>query len=658
MLLLNLETIMNSPSAASGRGRNLSSILVWTLLLAVFLAVHFAALFGPPLLDDADATHAQAAQHMAESGDWVTLKVNGIRYLEKPPLPYWIVAFDYKIFGDNAFATHLPIALSVLGCTILAWLWAKQAWGDRAGLYAALGMLTSTGVFLFTRIFIPEALLTFLLSLALYCFLTSLEGYRQERIYGTWAALALAVLAKGLIAPVFFFAAILPYLLLTGQWRRWKQLRIFSGLALFLAIAAPWHILAGLRNPTFGHPAGNIPIAGNVHGFYYFYFMNEHVLRFLGQRYPHDYNKLPTLLYWALHLVWLFPWSLFLPAIVAKAWKTRTQWLEHMRPDRGMTLDFYIDHSYRQDAATYVSHLKFRTRTTWLLSIYAAIILIFFSISTNQEYYTWPAYFPLIVLTAGALARIEENDDKEASTWFTVSHGLLCIFGLAASAALAWGLWESRNLPYVSDIGTLLVQRSIADYSLSMAHFFDLTGPSFAALRLPATLAAVALFFGPLLSWAFRVSKKYLASTITIGVMSVIFLVAAHIALERFAPMLSSKPFADTILAKGTAQDTLVVYGDQADASSVIFYTHQKLQHPALLINGRSSSMIWGSYYPDAPKIFLEDQDLTKLWGSGERKWLFVEGRRTEQVKQLLAGRLYQAGVLADKTLYTDRPLS
>ena len=94
------------------------------------------------------------------------------------------------------------------------------------------------------------------------------------------------MLAKGLIAPVFFFAAVVPYLLLTGEWRRWRELRLLTGILLFLAIAAPWHILAGLRNPDQGNPVGNIPTPGNVHGFFYFYFINEHVLRFLGKRYP------------------------------------------------------------------------------------------------------------------------------------------------------------------------------------------------------------------------------------------------------------------------------------------------------------------------------------------------------------------------------------
>ncbi|HKN22461.1 MAG TPA: glycosyltransferase family 39 protein, partial [Terracidiphilus sp.] len=306
---------------------------VWLLFAAIFVTVYFASLFSPPLLDDVDAAHAQAAQHMAETGDLITSKTNGIRYIEKPPLPYWLVAGMYRIFGQNTFATHLPNALAMLGLTWLAWLWARRAWGDRAGFYAGLGVLTSVGCFLFTRFIIPEAILAFFLLVALYALISSLEDGRPTLIYWAYAGVALALLTKGLIAPVFFLGAAIPYLLLTGQWRRWKALRPVTGLLLFLLIAAPWHIACGIINHDYGHPIGNHPTINNVHGFFYQYFINEHVLRFFNLRYPHDYNKMPGVWYWLAHLVWIFPWSLFLPAAVAVAWQTRRIWLKHLRPD-------------------------------------------------------------------------------------------------------------------------------------------------------------------------------------------------------------------------------------------------------------------------------------------------------------------------------------
>jgi 4-amino-4-deoxy-L-arabinose transferase-like glycosyltransferase len=647
----------------------------WLLLAAIFIAIYFTSLFTPPLLDDVDSAHAQAAQYIAQTGDWVSPRINGIRYIEKPPLPYWTIAAIYRVTGvENSFTTHLPNALAMLSLTWLSWLWARRAWGARAGLYAGLGVLTSIGPFLFTRFIIPESYLALFLLAALYGLITGLEWDRPSHIYWAWAFVALALLTKGLIAPVFFAGAAIPYLLLTGQWRRWRALKPVTGLILFLLIAAPWHILCGLANPDQGHPVGNHPTIGNVHGFFYFYFINEHVLRFFNLRYPHDYNKLPGLWYWVLHLVWLFPWSLFLPALAVVAFRTRHRWLQHLRHDAGQTVDFYLDNALREDVATFVLRLKFRVRTIWLLSLFSAFSLLFFSLSTNQEYYTFPVWPPLFILIAAVVAGIEEDrglvDGQPggkpllSTAWLTGAQGVFAVIGVLSASALAWGLWQARNLPFVADIGTLLAHRAVGGYTLSMSHLFDLTGPSFAALRLPAALAALTLLIGPIAGWWLRLKRKHLAATISIALTLTVFFIAAHIAFVRFEPMLSSKQMADTIIAKGSPADTLIVYGEQSAASSVIFYSNSFFHsRPALLVlprcgqHSEGTTLLWGSCYPDAPNIFLTEDQLSKIWGAGERKWLFAQDTDRSKVEQLLAGRLYEAKSLADKELYTDRPL-
>ena len=628
----------------------------WLLILIVYFAVHFASLFSPPLEDDVDATHAQAAQHMVLTGDYVTMYVNGIRYLEKPPLPYWLISVDYRLFGFNVFATHLPLTLAVLALAILVWQWARRAFDDRAAFYAALAIVSTLGIFLYTRFLIPEAILSFLLALALYCFLTGLEDNSPAKIYTMWAALALAMLTKGLIAPVFFCAAVFPYLLLTGDWRQWRRLQPFTGIVLFLLIAAPWHILAGLRNPDHGHPVGNVPSATGVHGFFYFYFINEHVLRFLGHRYPHDYNKQAAWVFWLGHLVWLFPWSIYVPLVFNHVWRSRATWFSGLR-----------SHS----ALPAIAREEFRKKTIWLLSLYAGFILVFFSISTNQEYYTFPGWFALLMLTAAVVAGYEHNAEepdpdlrRKTGDSLLGVHTLLAVVGVVVAVALSYGLWSSRNLPFTADVGAALAHRGVGGYSLSMSHIFDLTGPSFAGLRLPAALATLTLLIGPVLALRYRRRGHHLKASVTVALTSAIFLIAAHIALVRFGGMLGSRPFAETInrisgdatrdaALKANAQ--LIVYGDQANASSVIFYT----QRQALLINGRSSSMIWGSFYPDAPHIFLNDSDLLRLWNTGVRHYLVVTGDDQNHVVTLLQGRpLFAIQQLADKTLCTDQPVA
>jgi len=639
---MTTPSILSAPEAApapatvpSDRPGRSTALFV---LCGLWFAIFFASLFSPPLLDDADATHANAARHMVLSGDWVTLKVNGIRYLEKAPLPYWLDAISFRIFGFNTFAAHLPETVGVLFLALLGYHWSRRAYGDRAAFYTGLAILTSAGVFLFTRIYIPEVLLSLFLSTALYCLLQTLAPQNNLPIspeaprtfpqttyaYIMWAALALAVLTKGLVALVFFFGAAIIYLVLTGEWRQWRALKPFTGLLLFLAIAAPWHILAGLRN------TGGM----NGHGFFWFYFVNEHFLRFLGKRYPKDYNKLPGYLFWSLHLVWLFPWSLFLSLPI--------RWMKSARH------------------RTFVNARTLESQTTFLLAIYAAVVLVFFSISTNQEYYTFPAYLALLTLTAAALARSESLYDEDASSrrWITFAHLSYTIIGIASAFALGYGLWSSRKLPFVPDIGDLLAHRGVGDYTLSMSHFFDLTGPSFAALRLPASLAAVAFAVGPATAWWLRTKRRHLASTTAIALTSTVFLVAAHIALIRFGPMLSSANLAQKIqqlednhnVSPGTQ---ILLYGDQAYGSSIPFY----LGRVVYLVDGRSTSMLFGSTFPDAPPIFLTHEDLVKNWGTGERKILFVPLEKRDDVDGLLGDNKVLLAETSGKALYTDRPL-
>lgn len=609
------------------------------MLLLLWLLIFFASLFAPPLLDDADASHASAARAIVATGDWVTLKIDGVRYLEKAPLPYWLVAASYHVFSFNTFATHLPQALAVLLLALLGYGWGYYAFDRRTAFYTGLGTLTSAGVFLFTRWLIPEALLSLLLFAALFLFLFALEPARAASgrlrlwaAYGMWAALALAVLTKGLVALVFFFGTIAIYGLLTRDLSRWRALRPVSGVLVFLAIAAPWHILAGLRN------TGGL----NGHGFFWFYFINEHVLRFLGRRYPKDYNKLPWALYWSLHVVWLFPWSFFVPTGVLLAYR-------RLRPPHGALLG-------RLRTLTTA-----RGRTTLLLTIYACLILLFFSFSTNQEYYTFPAYPPLLLLIANALTRSESNfaSDRSARRWITFAHVALTILGVGAAAALLAGLWQSRNLSYVPDIGNLLAHRGVGDYTLSMSHFFDLTGPSFAALRLPASLAAITFAVGPTIAWLSRQQRRHIAATTAIAMFSGAFLIAAHLALARFGPMLSSESFAEQILRLEASHavdtpDEVMLFGDQSYGSSIAFY----LGRQVLLVNGRSSSMIFGSTFPDAPHVFLSSADLLAGWGHGPTKLLFVPLERRDDFDRLgLGDRAILLQESSGKALYTDRPL-
>ena len=338
------------------------------LIVMFWLAIYFTSIFTPPLLDDADSVHAEAAREMVLRHDWVTLHANGIRYLEKAPLMYWSVALSYKMFGVSDWSTRLPLMLGVLAMLLATYSLGAFSFGGIGGLYAALALATSIGPFLFTRFLIPEVLVALWLTLGFLCFLKSLEEKQPSRwvCWGFAITCALNVLTKGLIGLIFPLGVVGLYLLLTGNLRHLLKLRLISSTLVFLIVAMPWHVLAALRTPS----------QGEVRGFLWFYFVNEHFLRYLNKRVPRDYDTVPLLLFWALLILWLVPWSAFLPQAIKDV---PARWKEL----RG--------------------GLTSRQRANLVFLLWALIIVVFFSFSTRQEYYTIPGLPGMALLVGGWL---------------------------------------------------------------------------------------------------------------------------------------------------------------------------------------------------------------------------------------------------------------
>jgi 4-amino-4-deoxy-L-arabinose transferase-like glycosyltransferase len=601
----------NNPVLNSSSVRMSNKIQIVGVLL-LFAAVYVGSLFSPGLQDDADSTHAEAAREMYVTHDFVTLKINGNRYLEKAPLMYWVVALSYFFFGVNEFAAHLPVAVSMLLLVLLAMRWGRRAFGESAAVYGGLFMATTAGCFLFTRILIPESSLSLFIAAAFYFFATALEDRVAWRWYAAYASMALAVLTKGLLVLVVVGGAAFLYIAISSEWRRWREFRLFTGLLLFLVIAAPWHILAGIRNPHF----------------FWFYFVNEHFMRFLGKRIPKDYNKQTNSLYWTLHLVWLFPWSLYLPVALRRP---VANWIARRK----------------QTQPAPAQPLNFRSRTQLLCLLWAGVTLVFFSFSTNQEYYTFPAYFPILLLIA---ERLSDEEEWGAKKWLVWTSGVLALLCIASAAVLAAGLWSSRNLPFVPDIGTVLAKPNLQAETLSMGHMLDLTGESFAALRLPAILAAIVLLIGPACAFWLRQRGKQVAATWATAATMAVFLIAAHIALVRFDPFLGSRSMAREIAPELRPDDRVMIYGDQSFGSSLLFY----LRRPIELVNGNTTSMWWGATYPDAPHIFIDDQQLLQVWDSRQRVYLFVPQHERGKVEALLPGPLHVASEVSGKVIFVN----
>jgi len=601
---------MNSPS------RQLASSFAlreW-LFLVLAVLIYVPAIFSPPhLQDDVDAVQATIARNMRTSGDWVTPHLNHVVYMEKPPLKYWLIAVSYLIFGVHDWAARLPLIISTLALCWLTMRFGRWAYGRREGVNAGLILATCIGLFLFTRILIVEAMLTLAITLALWAMLRALDP--GEPHPGRWAAviplsMALAVLLKGLIGVVFPVGIAVVYLFLTRQLfarATWQRLHPFLGAMIFLIIAAPWHVLATLRNPPYLDLTFR-SAPGEYHGFFWFYFMNEHVLRFLGKRYPHDYNTVPRLLFWGLHMVWLFPWSMYLPS-VAK--------LDFRSADRA-------------------------SRVNLLALCWIGFVMIFFSLSTTQEYYSVPIYPALALLLGVAIAR--------ESRW--VSAGTHVITAIAAIASLIISVILAKvwALPAPGDISNALVQHPEM-YTLSMGHMGDLTLASFAYLRLPLMLAGVATLIGALGTWHWRrdIAKASLAAAL----MMVVFFHAARLALVTFDPYLGSKPLADALKQSPHGQ---LIEADAYYAFSSVFYYADR---DALLLNGRANNLEYGSYAPGAPQVFIGDEEFKQLWQGSARCYLVIYGTSIRGVQKVVGdGDLYKVKESGGNFLFTNHPLT
>ena len=505
---------------------------VYLAVLLVASAIYLGCIVSPPsLMDDVDSVQAQIARNMLTSGDWVTARLDGVDYFEKAPFVYWAMAGSYRIFGVHDWSARIPFALSSIALAWLTAAFAAWAFGKRAGLYAGLCIATCVGLFLFTRILIPDVMLTFSIALAMWAFLRALD--EEEPHPRFWAAilaasLGLGLLLKSLVSVVFPVGAALVYLALTHQLfslRTWKRLRPFSGALIALLIAAPWHILATLRNPPYFsftlHSGPN-----QYHGFLWFFFINEQLLRFLNLRYPRDYNTVPRFFFWALHLVWLFPWSVYFPAVAKSLFQAGGPRRPH--PLAGALLG-----GIRAGLLHLLDH-------------------------------------PGILFDAACIPRSRSCSGSAIAmggSW--VRWGTRVLSGIAGLAAIACFalVFLVRNEPTPGDISSALSSHPDV-YTLALGHMLDLTLASFAYLRVPLVIAGIAFLIGCLGTMVAGGRRAALA----IALMMVLFFHAARLAMVTFDPFLSSRPLADAILKSPPGK---LIMGDQYYTYLLHHFLHQ-----------------------------------------------------------------------------------
>ncbi|WP_433982842.1 glycosyltransferase family 39 protein [Tunturiibacter empetritectus] len=377
-LKLDEETPVHETSPQNATSRRPWNPVSLAVIFFLWLILQIGGLFTPGLLDDVDSIYIEIAREMLQRHDYVTPYIDGVRFFDKPPLMYWMAAGSMRLFGIHDWAARLPLALAVLVLLLAVYALGIRLFAtvspaekpDRGAFYAAIALATSIGPYLYTRFYIPDILIALWMTLAVHLFLIALDRLRsqtkpQNRVPHSsqshrdqWviarqrdplsspshespgapsfahfakggnvsssallpclafaAVMALNVLTKGLIGLVFPIAFVLLYLAITRQLHLLPKLHLIPSTLVFLAIAAPWHILAALRNPAISMPPGlGLPAKA---GWAWFYLYNEHIARFLSKRIPHDYGQTPVLLFWIYLAIWIMPWTVFLPGAIA-----------------------------------------------------------------------------------------------------------------------------------------------------------------------------------------------------------------------------------------------------------------------------------------------------------------------------------------------------
>ena len=510
------------------------------------------------------------------------------------------------------------------------------------------------------------------------------------------ACCALGVLTKGLIGIVFPIAIVTIYLLLTrgprGTIHRILELHPFSCLAVFLAIAAPWHILIAWANLsrgnpgeltfTHGHFSVPLPTQGNVHGWLWFYFINEQVLRYLNLRVPHDYDTVPLWLLWGLCLIWLMPWSAFLFKAIAQNFPTLI--------DRWQRRVIIPVHFYARVGLM----LDYPAKNVLLLQLWAACVLLFFSLSTRQEYYVLPALPAIAILIGGWLSldsRIRWQPVTQQAVKIRRANlritAVLLAFGMAFAAAAVYFLLHTRTPSASTDLASLL-QQNPGDYALSMGHFLDLNAQALGLFRLPLAIAAASLFLGPLAAYILRKRASFEnstkcphAATLALAAGAFGFLLAAHLGLQTFAPVLSSQQLAAAIAPQlegraGEPPALIVIHQEYEFASTLGFYlqrpsyTRQNgrlyavnpihiltdAEYNGVANYGRSSNLWYGSFFPDAPAIFETPQTLAQKWLGPQRIFLWQDLTNQPSPLPALPGPVYVIIKSGGKEIVSNQP--
>jgi 4-amino-4-deoxy-L-arabinose transferase-like glycosyltransferase len=565
-------------------------------LLGLSILLFLWGIWSYPLSDPDAGMYADIGARMAQSGDWITPRFNGLRYLEKPPLLYWLIALTYRLTGPSEWGAHLWPALSGVAGVILTYVIGKTLFGAAAGLWAGLVLATNIGYVVFARVISTDLLFTLWLSLTCFAFLQAYHGQGRLWLPLGYVSMGLAIMTKGVIGIALPGLIILAFLALSKDLPALKRLGLWWGLPLALGLALPWHVIVAVRHE----------------GFFGFYVVDNHLLRFLGQRaFVEDDVPLSFLGFLGATLTLLGPWSLFLPAALRCS-------------------PIHLRAAGRHGPAAL------------FLLLWAGLIVGFFAFSPLKlEHYGLPA-FPALALLLGLFWHDVWQGKVRLSFWMVSPLIALCLASLAL-ATRAFDLEPVIELSFATDVYSRMVQvqgESLAVPLVSrLAPLFQWSG---IVLCLGGVMA--------LLYWHRRAPRLALG---WFTAMAVLLLALIGQMLVVIAEFRSAKPIAALILPRLGPDDLLIHEGPLENSAGLTFYTGRLVY----VVDGRRGDLDFGSRFPEAAGMFLEADEVRQLWSSSRRIFFVTDRppehsalRLTEPTARYLVGREGRRWLLTNRT--------
>lgn len=555
-------------------------------LLGIWVLLYASfSMVRPPLLDGDDALSAEIAREMITAGRWVTPCANGIRYAKHPPLLYWAIAASFHIFGVSDWAARLPVVMATLFLFIAIFSFGRRLFcSPPAAFYAALTLITSYGVFLFGHLLLRDVFLCLWTTLALNFFFRSLN--QEKHRLGTALGFG-ACCALGVLteglAGLVFPLAVACIYLLWTRNLR-HVLRWYPWAAILIFLA--------LWLPW--HIASKIA-SGHAR-------LESLMPTMTG-------GRVPLLVFWALLLVGILPWCAF---------------------------------SIRALLIGASPNPECRGRARLLCLIWIAVVLVWFGFAARLEFNLLTALPPMALLAGGWLAEDEglPHHQGRITAWI-----LFCI-GMAAAACVAYFLFTAPPPAPGVDIATLLRPHP-GRRPVFFAYLFDLSRNAMGLFKIPLAIVLAALLAGVSGGLWYRLRDNARMANCFLAGMTIAILIAAHLALNTFSPVLSSQILAEAINPEVHPSDVIVVNGPFESASSFVFY----LERQVLILNGNSANRRAAS--ADA-SLFVDAADVATLWSGPGRVWLWT----AQDTVPSLPGQVYVIGRSGGKEVISNQPNS